>query len=89
MDGGVAAFDDLGGKAVQGVRVESMVQGRHLVQDAAKGPNVGLVVVGLVLKDLRRVIPTSKASENIIFLFFTRHMSSPLVTYSKASQCKS
>jgi hypothetical protein len=48
------ALDDLGGQVVKGVCVEGVVEGGHFVEDAAEGPDVRLVVVGLVFEDLRR-----------------------------------
>ena len=52
-DGGVAAAQDLEHQALHGVGVERVPQRHHLVQYAAKGPNVGFLVVGLFLAYLR------------------------------------
>jgi len=39
-----------------------MAQGHHLVEDAAEGPNIGLLIVGLLLADFWREIVRSSNS---------------------------
>lgn len=46
---GIAAAQNLQYQTFHAVCVESMPQGDHLVEDAAEGPDVGLLVVGLLL----------------------------------------
>ena len=53
MDGRVGAAEDLQDQVLHAARLEGVLQRGHLVQDAAHGPQVGLVVVRLVLANLR------------------------------------
>lgn len=52
-DSGVGRAQDLEDEALHGVGVEGVAERAHLVEDAAEGPDVRLLVVGLLLADLR------------------------------------
>ena len=53
VDGRVGAAEDLQHQVLHAARLEGVLQRGHLVQDAAHRPQVGLVVVRLVLANLR------------------------------------
>lgn len=53
-DLGVVASQDFEDESLHAVGVERVSERHHLVQDAAKGPNVRLLVVRLFLADFRR-----------------------------------
>ena len=57
-------LDDLEDKAEEVLAGEGVLEGAHLVKNAAEGPNVGCVVVGLALADFgRHVIRSAKHSQ--------------------------
>lgn len=49
----VAASQNFENQALHGVGVERMSECYHLIQDTSQGPDVGLLVVGLLLTDFR------------------------------------
>ena len=53
VDGRVGAAQDLQHQVLHAASLEGVLQRGHLVQDAAHRPQVGLVVVRLVLANLR------------------------------------
>lgn len=53
IDGRVATTQDLHGETVDALRVESVPQVAHLVQDTAEGPHIALIAVSLSLEQLR------------------------------------
>lgn len=53
-DSGTVAFDHLLVEAFHVVGMEGWLQSCHLIEDTPQRPDIGLVVVGLVLPDLRR-----------------------------------
>ena len=60
-------LDDLEDKAEEVLAGEGVLEGAHLVKNAAEGPNVGCVVVGLGLTDFRRhIVRGALHSERII-----------------------
>jgi hypothetical protein len=52
----VTPSQDLENQPLHGVGVESMTKRHHLIEDTAKGPNIRLLVVGLLLANLWRQI---------------------------------
>ena len=61
-DGGVVSTQDLQDQPLHRVGIESMSQSHHLVQDAAKRPDVRLLVVGLLLTNFGREVVRSANS---------------------------
>ena len=53
MNRRIGASDDLQDEVLHAPGLEGVLEGGHLVQDASHGPQVGLVVVRLILADLR------------------------------------